>query len=100
MTLDTFTPAGRLFYEISKKKLTYSLMMAVAILALLAMVSKMWGLSAYNDSMKKHQIDDEMEDAYNALSQGYGFSGFCNFLAFLLMLGTAVYYSPLLCGWV
>lgn len=68
-------------------------------MSLLAMVSKQWGQSSFSDEIRAHQVDDEMEDAYNALAQGYGFSGFCNFLAFMMMFWGAVYYSPLICGY-
>jgi hypothetical protein len=39
-----------------------------------------------------------MEDAYRALSAGYGFASFCHILGFVLVFAAAIYVCPLLCG--
>ena len=39
-----------------------------------------------------------MEEAYLALSGGYGFASFCHILAFVLAVAAGIYVSPLICG--
>ena len=48
--------------------------------------------------LKKAATTDEMEDAYGALSSGYGFASFCYIIAFIMATATSIYYSPLFCG--
>jgi hypothetical protein len=45
-------------------------------------------------------ISSDSEDAYNALAQGYGFAAFFDIVACFLLVGAAIYISPLIFGYV
>lgn len=99
MSADSLTELSRAFFEVSKEKLTYSLISAALALTFLGLTSVYGGLSNHATIMLDSNIDDNnMEDYYEALSAGYGFGCFVCLMGFIVVLFGACYLSPLITG--
>jgi hypothetical protein len=98
MSADTLTQTSRAFYERAKAKLAASIILGSGALMLLGFCSEDGGLSRSNEIFADQQNDDELEEAYSALSAGYGFASFCHILGFVLLCAAGIYVSPLICG--
>ena len=96
---DSLTASSRSFYERSKAKLAASIVIAAGGLMILGFCSSAGGLSASNSQQKELAPDDDhTQYTYQALVSGYGFASFVYIIAFLLLIGAALYISPQVCG--
>lgn len=99
MSADTLTIPSRDFYEYAKMKVAASLCFAATSVALLGLCSEYGGLSDFNGQIGETDgLSGDMEDAYNALKDSYGFGSFCAFAGFAIFLSAAIYISALVCG--
>lgn len=103
MSADTLTASSRNFYERTKAKVAWSIVVAAGSLTLLGIASASGGL-ANSASYKEKSFsdanlnDDELESSQQALKSGYGFGCFVFLVASFLLLVAALYMSPLLFG--
>lgn len=83
MSADTLSVPSRKFYERVKMKVMLSIYVSGAALMMLGFCSLSAGLSSANDTLKDNVDDNTLEDAYGALSAGYGII-YVNLTLFLL----------------
>ena len=99
MSADTLSEHSREFFERSKMKQTISLGFAGIGLLFFGMTCEDGGQSnAYTILEESDLSSGDQEDAYGALSAGYGFSCFCYLVACILAFSVSLYFSSFFCG--
>lgn len=97
MTADTLTVTSRAFYERSKLKVVYSLVIFGFSAMLLGFSSEAAGVSDANN-IDADNLSGDAEDQAKALGAGYGIASFLYIIAFGFLLLAGIYISPFCCG--
>eukprot|EP01033_Poteriospumella_lacustris_P012847 gene12847-9186_t len=96
---DALTIPSRAFYERAVFKMFLSLFYAAVGLFYLGLSSQAGGRCHSNTSLAKLYSDNnDQEDMYNYMAQGYGFATFFYMMAFILAMACAFHISPLTNG--
>lgn len=95
MSADMLSVPSRNFYENIRLKLAFSVTVFGGSLLLMGLCTSAGGISSANN----YSADDKNDDGADwALAGGYGFASFCYIIGFFLLLGAAVYISPVIFG--
>ncbi|KAJ1439767.1 hypothetical protein B484DRAFT_443762 [Ochromonadaceae sp. CCMP2298] len=97
-SIDGLGPDARMFYEQTKQKMLWSIILGAVGLLSLAYCSAYGGQSNSASYVQDATDDPKYEKAQEALVGGYGFASFLFILAFLVFVGAAIYNSPVICG--
>jgi membrane glycosyltransferase len=97
---DSLSIKSRNFYEYSGMKMAFSLVLAALGMYAMDRLCCAGGQSKSYNIQGKDQSDTDVEDAFKAVENGYGFAAFFFFLAAMFFWGAALYVSPVVFGYV
>lgn len=92
---DILSPSNRKFYESTKMKMTLTMLYVASSFFFMALCASEGGQSASAKFTAASVGDDNIKHANITLASGLGFSGFCNFVSFMLCVAAAVVINPL-----
>lgn len=94
---DSLTASSRSFYERVRSKLALSLLYGALGMVALGFTAIAGGTSNSNSYYYDNASGDDADALYSLVS-GYGFAAFAFIVAFILLISSAIYISPLFTG--